>query len=387
MRIVQSEVALASQRSATVSDTTRSTIQAWVGERPRQTPLTRVSIGAAATPAATAAITAQAKALAAHQSALAGRHVSISVPQLSSAGQTAGSAQVGPDMTDPAITDPNLAVLVALIERLTGHKIHLIRPGDIQTHADAAAQQAGQAAAAAVAAAQGTNGGAPQPQQAGWGVEVHVEQIHQETETTAYSATGQVTTADGQTISFEYGVAMQRDLTQKVAVDIQAGDAVRKVDPLALNLDGGPVALGSTRAGFDLNSDGTAEKVALPTSGTYFIALDRNGNGTIDNGSELFGPSTGNGFTELKALDSDGNGWIDEADTAYASLKLWSGPEAATKSLAEAGVGALYVGKSVSTQFDIRSAANETLGQVISSSIYLSENGKPGALQQVDLTV
>jgi len=385
MLIAQSDVALASQRTATVTDTTRSSIQAWVGDRPRQAPVTRVSQGSAATPAATAAITAQARALVAHQSAAAEQHVRVSPRQLG-AGQISGSAQAGLDMTDPMITDPNLAVLVALIERMTGRKIHLIRPGDVQSNSTATAQRAGRAATAAVAAAGGTDGAAAQPQQAGWGVEVHVEQIHAETETTAYTATGHVTTSDGQTISFEYGLAMHRDLTQKVVVDIQAGDAVRKVDPLALNLDGGPVALSATRTGFDLNSDGTAEKIALPASGTYFIALDRNGNGKIDNGSELFGPATGNGFTELKSLDSDGNGWIDEADAAYASLKLWSGPDAATKSLAEAGVGALYVGQSVSTQFDIRSAANETLGQVISSSIYLGENGKPGALQQVDLT-
>jgi hypothetical protein len=55
-------------------------------------------------------------------------------------------------------------------------------------------------------------------------------------------------------------------------------------------------------------------------------------------------------------------------------------------SLAEAGVGALYVGRSASTQFDLRSDANETLGQIVSSSVYLGENGKPGAVQQVDLT-
>ena len=47
--------------------------------------------------------------------------------------------------------------------------------------------------------------------------------------------------------------------------------------------------------------------------------------------------------------------------------------------------GALYVGQSAATQFDIRSSSNDALGQVISSSVYLGEDGKPGALQQVDL--
>jgi hypothetical protein len=370
MRIEQSEVALTSQRSATTSDTTRSSIQAWVGERPNRAPVTRIE-QSASSPAAIAGFSAQAIAAAL-------RPMRAQLPQLATAASTSAPVS-SPDVSDPAITDPNLAVLIQLIERLTGRKVHLIKPGEVTTNADAAARQAGEAAAASQSA--------PAPAQSeGWGVEIHVEQIHQETETTAYSAAGKVVTSDGRAISFDFGLAMHRDQTQKVSVDILAGDAARKIDPVGLNLNGGPVELTETRGTFDLDSDGTADQIALPAAGTYFIALDRNGNGNIDNGTELFGPTTGNGFTELKALDGDGNGWIDEADGAYATLRLWSAPDAATVSLADAGVGALYVGQSVSTKFDIRSGSNETLGQVVSSSVYLSEDGEPGALQQVDLT-
>jgi hypothetical protein len=217
-------------------------------------------------------------------------------------------------------------------------------------------------------------------------VEVQTEQIHQETESTDFSAAGRVVLTDGRTISFDYQLGMHREFSQRVASDFQFGDAVKKVDPIALNLSGGPVSLRSDRSGFDINSDGTAEQVALPADGTYFLAIDRNGNGTIDNGSELFGPATGNGFAELKSLDSDGNGWIDEGDAAYGALELWSGAAGGLQSLDAVGVEALYVGKSVSTQFDIRNAANETMGQVVSSSVYLGENGRPGAMAQVDLT-
>jgi hypothetical protein len=367
MRIAQSQVALASQRTATVSDTSRSTMQAWAGDRPRQAPVVRLEVGARSTPAAIAGLTAEAVAESSRRAIAA---------------STTAHVATGPDMGDPAISDPKLSVLIALIERMTGHKIHLLKPGDLSPKVEATAQPAG----AATPATAGSAETAPQPQNQGWGVEVHVEQIHQETETTAYTATGQVTTTDGQTIAFEYQLAMHRDLTQRVAIDIEAGDAVKQVDPVALNLTGGPIALDATRTEFDLDSDGSADKVALPAAGTYFVALDRNGNGKIDNGAELFGPATGNGFTELKALDSDGNGWIDAADTAYASLRLWSGQDASTQSLAEAGVAAIYVGQSVSTRFDLRSGSNESLGQVISSSIYLVESGQPGALQQVDLT-
>ena len=379
MRIEQSQVALASRRVASVFDQTRSSMEAWIGDRPAKTGSAGPSASAAQATARAAIATLSAQALASAQTAAG--------PTATRAVSTAkAAADLGaPDQNDPLTTDPSLSLLIMLIERLTGRKVRLVHLGNASADAQATAQQAGESAAAAAAAANTQNAGA-QSGKAGWGVEVHVEQIHQETETTGFTATGQVVTADGRSISFDFGLAMHRELTQTSTTDIQAGDAVKKVDPIAINLSGGPVALSSTRSAFDLNSDGTTEQVALPADGTYFLALDRNGNGTIDNGGELFGPTTGHGFTELKSLDGDGNGWIDEADAAYASLKLWAGPDGGQKSLAEAGVGALYVGRSASTQFDLRNGANETLGQIVSSSIYLDEGGKPGAMQQVDLT-
>lgn len=60
------------------------------------------------------------------------------------------------------------------------------------------------------------------------------------------------------------------------------------------------------------------------------LVLDKNGNGTIDNGSELFGNNTAlqeggkaNGFAALADLDSNADGKIDSKDAAFASLKVW----------------------------------------------------------------
>ena len=82
------------------------------------------------------------------------------------------------------------------------------------------------------------------------------------------------------------------------------------IDPLIINLESDMPSLSNRTFRFDIDNDGTCDQISRPTEGNAFLALDRNENGTIDSGAELFGTRLGNGFAELSLSDTDNNLWI-----------------------------------------------------------------------------
>ncbi len=208
-----------------------------------------------------------------------------------------------------------------------------------------------------------------------------------ETEITTFSTVGKVKTADGRTIDFNMNLNMSRTFTETYA-SISEGIPYILTDPLVLNLDNAPDTISDQQWLFDLDGDGQTEMISELSNGNAFLALDRNGNGTIDNGKELFGATTGNGFAELSAFDEDGNGWIDENDSIYDSLKIWrkdnSGKDILT-GLKESDVGAIYLG-AVNTEFEHKNVTgNEPLAVVRQSGFFLHEStGAAGLMQQID---
>jgi hypothetical protein len=180
---------------------------------------------------------------------------------------------------------------------------------------------------------------------------------------------------------------MSRSYYEQTSLTIRMGDAA-KVDPLVVVMNGGTPSLSRNKVDFDLNSDGVAEQIAFAAGGSGFLALDRDGDGAITNGSELFGPQSGDGFMELRVYDLDHNGWIDEADDAFGRLSILSLSESGEKTLvklADVGIGAIYL-QEVGTPFEIKDTA-DTYGEIRSSSFYLRENGTAGTIHHIDLSL
>lgn len=210
----------------------------------------------------------------------------------------------------------------------------------------------------------------------------------EEYEKTGFQADGSITTADGKVIEFSLEHLMSREFYQEtnLAVNLTTGELV---DPLVLNLDASPLKLSDEKFEFDLNLDGQKDNISFVEGNRGFVAIDINQNGIIDDGSELFGAKTGDGFAELAQHDEDGNRFIDANDSVFQSLLLWQKDQQGNDKLTHLhslGVGALYTG-STATPFEIKKPNNELQGAVRASGIYVNENASIGLLQQVDLVV
>ena len=208
---------------------------------------------------------------------------------------------------------------------------------------------------------------------------VHLSMREQEVST--FAITAEITLANGETRVVSIEQKMARSL--QLELDVTSQQAAKIIDPLVINF-GGPVKLSSDRVEFDLNSDGEKDSIASFASNSAFLAYDRNGDGKINDGSELFGAATGNGFAELAIFDEDGNGFIDNQDSIFTKLRIFNPASNQLEYLRNTDIEALYLGN-VTTPFILKEGADD-LGYVRSSGFYLTETGS-GTIQQIDLVV
>lgn len=213
------------------------------------------------------------------------------------------------------------------------------------------------------------------------------ESFYSETETTTFETTGTVVTADGRNIDFNMSVTMSRSFMQYASEHLSFG-APLMTDPLVINLDGNVASVSDQKFYFDLDADGHDEYISMLNAGSGYLALDKNHDGKINDGSELFGTASGDGFADLARYDEDHNGWIDENDPIFDSLMIWRRDENGNDTLCgigKAGVGAIYLG-SADTAFSLKSAVdNSTNAQIRKTGLFLYENGNVGTIQHLDL--
>lgn len=176
----------------------------------------------------------------------------------------------------------------------------------------------------------------------------------------------------------------------------KAGKAQPPRDPLIIDLGETGIELRSLEHGvnFDLDNNGFAEKTAWIGTEDGFLALDRNGNGSIDNGGELFGDQvilkdgskSESGFEALAELDDNGDGIIDNKDSAFANLRVWidanhngKSDSNELKTLNETGI------ISISLEHSEVSIVDEETGARIAESASVTIN-KNDAVSTVDIS-
>ncbi len=295
--------------------------------------------------------------------------------------QTAVSVSA-PSKEQPALdeseqgVDSRLLTLKRMIESITGREIKIAR---ISSSAPESRSQTTNPRSEA------SSEQAEQPREQEWGMSYTRYESHYESEQTSFSAQGLVKTADGKEIAFSLDLAMSREYFREERLEIKAGAPL--IDPLVINYAGTAAELTDMSFEFDLTMDGQNETLRQLAPGSGFLVFDKNKDGKVNDGSELFGPKTGDGFEELAAYDEDGNNWIDENDAIYKDLSLWRREDDKDylTNLKSANVGAIYLGN-VGTSFALKDENNDLLAQIRKTGVYLKENGGAGTVQQIDFS-
>ncbi len=221
-----------------------------------------------------------------------------------------------------------------------------------------------------------------------WNRVEHSSYSYTESENMSFEAKGTVVTADGRQIDFNMELSMSREFSETVEELKQDSVVAIMTDPLVISLDANPVSISDQKWEFDIDADGVKDSISMLGKGAGFLAYDKNGDGIINDGSELFGSKTGNGFSELADYDEDGNGWIDENDSIYSKLSVWTKDDTGNDemlSLKQANVGAIYLGNR-KTDYSMNSAqTNNQNAMLRRTGMYLTESGVANTIQQFDM--
>jgi hypothetical protein len=206
-------------------------------------------------------------------------------------------------------------------------------------------------------------------------------QTQKESSSLELGFSGKVKTSEGKELEFSLSLSWHEEFSQRI--DLISGQIMQ--DPLIISFDGMPPVLAEQ---FDFALTTNAQKLNYLSQNAAYLARDTNQNNLIDDGSELFGPKSGDGFAELANFDDDENGWIDSNDTIFKQLHLWKPNEEGgiVVNLEEIGIGAISL-QSIETNFTSKKDINTPIANYKEASVVLGEDGNAYSLLSVDIAV
>jgi len=191
------------------------------------------------------------------------------------------------------------------------------------------------------------------------------------------SFSGALQLDDGSSISFAFDFSMAVSWARYSA---QQGPMQ---DPLLISLSGQPVELTGDSSSFDLKGNGQMSALPQLSAEQYYLAYDRNQDKQVNNGTELFGPISGNGFADLAAYDGNANGFIDAADDIWQHLYLWQ-PQQQMLNISQTELAAISL-ESVATPMSLLNKEQQVLAQLQRSGLAFLADGTPALVQQIDV--
>ncbi|MGL1958229.1 MAG: hypothetical protein OCD00_13025 [Colwellia sp.] len=221
---------------------------------------------------------------------------------------------------------------------------------------------------------------------------LQVEQWHSHKQQLSYQMQGEFS-IDNKKLSIDYSFTLESEQLSYSRFEMTAG-ALK--DPLLVQF--GQKSMGNITGehNFAINEDNTLDKLPIFSGDVGYLVFDKNNNQQADNGSELFGPKTGQGFNELAQLDSNGNGFIDEGDMHFDQLAIWQPSDHLNSpansestqwlSLKEAGIEAINL-SSIATPYNFYNQSGETQAQLTRSGFAINSDGQAMGVHQIDVKI
>jgi hypothetical protein len=187
-------------------------------------------------------------------------------------------------------------------------------------------------------------------------------------------------------LDYKYSLASEQVSYSKIEMSVEA-----LKDPIIVQFGAQGLGEISGQKDFDINQDSSLNILPVFSGDVGYLVYDKNHNNKADDGGELFGPETGQGFTELALLDSNKNGFIDAEDQHFEKLYLWQPGKDNNQaeqwlSLKEAEIQAISV-SATSTPYDFYDQQGEIQAQLRQSSFAISDNGTGRGVHQVDVRI